>query len=164
MESLVRQVVDFIFSKGKNELRFIDEIENIPSELDRKRRGAKFKFSSFATKGNIDGKMNFFPSSIKGRCHYLAVFVSMREETLSFKSDPNNFVSLDVVLKKMVQQVLGSCFNVNKEVVLITDTIDTKVIEEWKPNFRAMKKVCDNIRFYYVDKEGIPKDVSFLFI
>lgn len=164
MESLVRQVVDFIFSKGKNELRFIDEIENIPSELDRKRRGAKFKFSSFATKGNVNEKMNFFPSSNKGRCHYLAVFVSMREETLSFKSDPNNFVSLDVVLKKMVQQVLGSCFNVNKEVVLITDTIDTKVIEEWKPNFRAMKKVCDNIRFYYVDTEGNPKDISFLFI
>ena len=164
MENLVRQVVDFIFSKGKNKLRFIDDIVKMPSELDRKRRVEKFKFSSFTTKGNINEKMNFFPSIIKGRCHNLAVFVSMREETLSFKSDPNNFVSLDVVLKKMVHQVLGSCFNVNKEVVLITDTIDTKVIEEWKPNLRAMTKVCDKIRFYYVDREGTLKDVSFLFI
>jgi hypothetical protein len=64
----------------------------------------------------------------------------------------------------MVQQVLGGCFDINKEVILITDTIDTKVIEEWKPNFRAMKKVCNNIGFYFVDKDGSHRDISFLFI
>lgn len=165
MESTVSQVIDFIFSKGKNRVREVEFLDDISIDQNKlNKRKTKFKFSSFVKESHFLGEMNFFPSTKKGRCHRLAVFVSMREETLSFKSDPNNFVPFDVVLKKMVQQVLGGCFDINKEVILITDTIDTKVIEEWKPNFRAMKKVCNNIGFYFVDKDGSHRDISFLFI
>jgi diadenosine tetraphosphate (Ap4A) HIT family hydrolase len=94
--------------------------------------------------------------------HYTNYFESNKEELDSFNSIL--FKVKDYLTKKLNPQGFNVGFNVNKEVVLITDTIDTKVIEEWKPNFRAMKKVCDNLRFYYVDTEGTPKDISFLFI
>ena len=54
----------------------------------------------------------------------------------------------------MVQQVLGSCFDYNKEVILITDEINTNVIDQWKPNFKAMELICNSIKIIFINSTG----------
>tara|TARA_B110000902_G_C13791934_1_gene392444 strand:+ start:14 stop:487 length:474 start_codon:yes stop_codon:yes gene_type:complete len=144
---LAREIVRFILSEGKD--TFHREID-MPSK-----RKQKFKFSSISKSGIFGGqKINFYPSNTKGKCQSIAVFISIKQSTLDFNSDPSNHKDFESVIKKMVQQVLGSCFDKNKEVIFITDEINTNVIEQWKPNFKAMRQICDSIQIVFIDGSG----------
>ena len=161
MEQVV-MLVDFILSQGKSEF-FRRNSELMDDNIDKNKRNVKFKFSSVGSSGVFNERINFYPSTGKGKCQRTAVFVCIKAATLKFKSDPSNHVTFEKILKVMVQQVLGGCIDVNQNIILITDEINTNSIEEWKPNFRAMHKICDRVNIYYLDERGQPRNVNYLF-
>lgn len=158
---IARMIVDFILSKGRSlpyEEKFIDEHHTMKA-----RRKTKFKFSSISKTRIFHEPINFSPSSSKGRCCSTAVFVSVKPSTLNYSSDQSNHVDFETVVKKMVQQILGECYNMNKDIILVTDHLDTEVIEEWRPNFKAMTQVCNSINICFFDSKGDVYNVNHFF-
>jgi len=150
---LEREIVRFILSEGKDFFR--RDLDMLKEFEKPTRRKQKFKFSSISKSRLFGGKkINFYPSNTKGKCQSVAVFVSIKQSTLEFDSDPGNHRDFETVIKKMVQQVLGSCFDKNKEVILITDEINTNVIDQWKPNFKAMELICNSIKIIFINSTG----------
>jgi hypothetical protein len=47
---------------------------------------------------------------------------------------------MGAVIEKVVQQVAGNCAGINRSVIIITDTLDTEVIEPWKGVFQNLIK------------------------
>jgi len=113
--------------------------------------------------GDSDSSINFFPSPIKGSCYESAVFVSFSKSPKGIKLNKSSIVSLDVVFKKMVQQVLGTCFGINQDITLITDQINTDISREWEGNLRTIQSKCKSLNIYYVLPNGTNKNVNDLF-
>lgn len=70
---------------------------------------------------NVRHRRNFFPSENKGACYEVAMFVSFHKPVFGLKFKKDQMVTLDEVLKKIVQQVLGTCYPTNQKIILITD-------------------------------------------
>jgi|SRR5690606_7015997 len=153
---LVSNFLDF-FNEEKNSQSILDPRSYI---LDGKESVELYEI--FGSRGN-GGNINFFPSTIKGGCYEMAIFVSFSKSPKGIKLKKNNCISLDVVLKKMVQQVLGGCDGINQEIVLITDEINTNVSREWEGNLKAIKKRCKSLDIYYIFPDGDSKKVNDMF-
>jgi hypothetical protein len=50
------------------------------------------------------------------------------------KFNKDKMIALDDLLKKLVQQDLESCYPKNRKIILLTDKVDTEVIEPWLEN------------------------------
>ena len=78
--------------------------------------------------------MNFFPSENIGACPEVVLFVSFHKSVFGLKLKKDQIISLDDVMKKLVQQIIGICYPTNKKILLLTDNLDTDVFERWHVN------------------------------
>lgn len=69
-----------------------------------------FSFDELFESTGRNSSMNFFPSDKKGGCYEIAMFVSFHKPIFKVNLKRNQMVSLDEVLKKLVQQVFGKCY------------------------------------------------------
>ena len=104
--------------------------------------------------------MNFFPSENKGACCEVAMFVSFHKPIFGLKFKKDHMISLDDVLKKLVQQVLGTCYPKNQKIILLTDKVDTEVFEPWLGNLRAIKRMGMEIEIIYLRSDGSTEVVN----
>lgn len=104
--------------------------------------------------------MNFFPSENKGACCEVAMFVSFHKPIFGLKFKKDHMISLDEVLKKLVQQVLGTCYPKNQKIILLTDKVDTEVFESWLGNLRAIKRMGMEIEIIYLRSDGSTEVVN----
>jgi hypothetical protein len=153
-EKIVKDFINRLNRASKSELRneFIDknnrpQMESITfDEL----------FDNFGR--GID--MNFFPSENKGACCEVAMFVSFHKPIFGLKFKKDIMISLDDVLKKLVQQVLGTCYPKNQKIILLTDKVDTEVFEPWLGNLRAIKRMGMEIEIIYLRSDGSTEVVN----
>ncbi len=117
-------------------------------------------FDEIFEKFGSGDKMNFFPSENKGSCCEIAMFVSFNKPIFELKFKTNQMISLDDVLKKLVQQVLGTCYPINKKIILITDKIDTYVFEPWLDNLKTIKRLGMEIEIVYIKSNGDYKIIN----
>ncbi len=101
--------------------------------------------------------INLFPCEIPGSCASEAIFVSLsseknKKEFTSLKK--NQFISLDEVIIKMVQQVLGECAGRNKHVILITDYLNTEVLSPWMPVLSQMSNYGITFEILFLNSKG----------
>lgn len=157
MEISIRQIIEFILHEHTPQKTMTNE------GFSQSGRSKKFKLSELENTGILQEPINLFPCEKKGTCHEVAMFVCVKKETIGANSATENHVSFKNVLKKMVQQVLGSCYRKNKHVYFFTDQIDTNAIAEWKDNFRVMTQVCESVKVVYFTKEGEYHNVNNLF-
>ena len=104
--------------------------------------------------------MNFFPSENKGACCEVAMFVSFHKPEFGLKFKRDQMIALDDVLKKLVQQVVGTCYPKNKKIILLTDKVDTEVFEPWLGNLQAIQRMGMEIQIFYLNSNGIPKSAN----
>lgn len=104
--------------------------------------------------------MNFFPSENKGVCCEVAMFVSFHKPTFGLKFKKDQMISLDDVLKKLVQQVLGTCYPTNQKILLLTDKVDTEVFEPWLGNLRAIKRMGMELEIVYLRSNGSTENIN----
>jgi hypothetical protein len=127
-------------------IRFNDEITSFDNLFDQ-------------INGN-GPRMNFFPSNKKGGCHEIAMFVSFHKQFKNLKFKKDQMVSLDEVIKKLVQQVLGTCYPTNRKIILLTDKVDTEVFEPWLGNLQAIKTMGMEIEIVYLRSNGSTEFVN----
>ncbi len=104
--------------------------------------------------------MNFFPSENKGACREVAMFVSFHKPAFGVKFKKDQMIPLDDVLRKLVQQVLGTCYPQNKKIILLTDKVDTEIFEPWLGNLQAIERMGMEIQIFYLNSNGIPKSAN----
>ena len=104
--------------------------------------------------------MNFFPSENKGLCCEVAMFVSFHKPSFGLKFKKDQMIALDEVLRKLVQQVLGTCYPKNQKIILLTDKVDTDVFDPWLANLKAIKRIGMEIEIFYLNSDGIPKSAN----
>jgi hypothetical protein len=105
---------------------------------------------------NLGGgiNMNFFPSENKGACCEVAMFVSFHKPLFGLKFKKGQMISLDDVIKKLVQQVLSTCYPKNQNIILLTDKVDTDIFEPWLGNLKSLKKINIEIDIVYWRNNG----------
>lgn len=120
-------------------------------ERNNDRRGSGTFEEVLFSSGHSISNINLYPCDNVGKCAHEAVFISISSE-LSRRNFTalrrDQFISLDRVMQKMVQQVLGNCAGINKHVLLITDHLDTEVLNPWMPVINQM--INDGIKFELV--------------
>jgi hypothetical protein len=103
------------------------------------------------------GFINLFPCDKNSSCASEAVFVSFssdlsRKNFTALRRD--QFISLDRIMQKMVQQVLGNCAGINKHVLLITDHLDSEVLSPWMPVINQMMQNGIEFEMVYLNSNG----------
>ena len=104
--------------------------------------------------------MNFFPSENKGACCEVAMFVSFHKSVFGLKFKKDQMIPLDDILKKLVQQVLGTCYPNNQKILLLTDKVDTEVFEPWLGNLRAIKRMGMELEIVYLKSNGSTENIN----
>jgi len=117
-------------------------------------------FDELLQDAHVRHNMNFFPSKNKGACHEVAMFVSFHKPIFGLKFKKDQMISLDDVLKKLVQQVLGTCYPTNQKILLLTDKVDTEVFEPWLGNLRAIKRMGMELEIVYLRSNGSTENIN----
>lgn len=119
-------------------------------------------FDELFENNHLGRTINFFPSDNTNGCFEVAMFVSFHKPVFGLKFKKDQMVSLDDVLKKLVQQVLGTCYPINQKIFLLTDKVDTEVFEPWLGNLKAMKRMGMEIEIVYLKSDGSYKMLNSL--
>jgi len=153
MKKVIENFIELLkMSRYMNSSEMLDDFNNT--------RIKNITFDEIFEKFGNGDKMNFFPSENKGSCCEIAMFVSFHKPIFDLKFKTNQMVSLDDVLKKLVQQVLGTCYPTNQKIILITDKIDTDIFEPWLGNLKAVKKLGMEIDIVYIKSSGDYKMIN----
>lgn len=157
LEKIVKDFIDKLYRASKSELRneFIDR--NNRSQMET------ITFDELFDNFGRGIDMNFFPSENKGACREVAMFVSFHKPAFGAKFKKDQMIPLDDVLKKLVQQVLGTCYPTNQKILLLTDKVDTEVLEPWLGNLKAIKRMGMELEIVYLRSDGSHRNVNSLF-
>lgn len=149
MNYLVKASINDLFGlneKNQNEGMFSDSIELIKSKSKT--------FNELFNNYDGHGSINLYPSDTKGSCHYTAIFYSFSKLPKNSSLKRNQLIPLSKILPIMIQQVLGSCMGINKDITLVVDSIDTKVFEPWINNLKKINDMSDSFEIIYVRPNG----------
>lgn len=119
-------------------------------------------FDELLQDAHVRHNMNFFPSDRPGGCYEVAMFVSINKPVFGLKFKKDQMIPLDDVLKKLVQQVLGTCYPTNQKILMLTDNIETEVFEPWLANLNAIKRMGMEIQIIYLRSDGSRKNINSL--
>ncbi len=126
-------------------------------ERNNDRRGSGTFEEVLFSSGHSISSINLYPCDNVGNCAHEAVFISFSSE-LSRRNFTalrrDQFISLDRIIQKMVQQVLGNCAGINKHVLLITDHLDTEVLNPWMPVINQMINNGIKFELVYLNASG----------
>jgi hypothetical protein len=117
-------------------------------------------FDELFQNAQVRQNMNFFPSDNPSGCFEVAMFVSFHKSLFGLKFKKDQMIPLDDVLKKLVQQVLGTCYPTNQKILLLTDKVDTEVFETWLGNLRAIKRMGMELEIVYLRSNGSTENVN----
>ena len=117
-------------------------------------------FDELFQNAQVRHNMNFFPSDNPSGCFEVAMFVSFHKSLFGLKFKKDQMIPLDDVLKKLVQQVLGTCYPTNQKILLLTDKVDTEVFEPWLGNLRAIKRMGMELEIIYLRSNGSTENVN----
>jgi hypothetical protein len=85
---------------------------------------------------NLSDGINLYPSNSKMACCLDAIFISIKHQPRLITLSRNEMIPLKIVLEKMSQHLFGECRGYTNQIILITDTIDTDIINPWIASFK----------------------------
>jgi len=144
----VERLLAILFKSSIKELM----IDGISKDYGRSPTTLLEIFEEFARGGRI----NFYPSDSKGRCHEEAIFMSLSKKPKhAQKLRRKEFVPLDQMLEHVVQHMQGACQKTTKTAVIVTDVINTDVFAPWVNNLKNIQDVDGkSIYILYVKPDG----------
>jgi len=81
--------------------------------------------------------VNMYPSTHRGACCPVAFFISLN--STKYAKSPGH-IKFRKALEKLVQHTQGGCAGVTEAAVLITDSWDANVIDEWRGNIEQIQR------------------------
>ncbi len=99
-------------------------------------------------------EVNCYPGLLDGKCYRGAFFYSL--DTKKYISKRGIKLSLNTVLIKMVQHIIGSCKEQTKYAILITDSWNDSIYSPWRSTFNNIMKNV-HIEVYLMTSGGCSK-------
>lgn len=156
LENILSEFLSILNNERNQELR------NDLIDRNNKQQIESVTFDELLNNARLRHNMNFFPSDYLGGCYNVAMFVSFHKPIFGLKFKKDQMVPLDDVLKKLVQQVLGTCYPTNQKILLLTDNIETDMFEPWLGNLRAIKRMGMEIQIFYLRSDGSRQNINSL--
>lgn len=156
LENILSEFLSILNNERNQELR------NDLIDRNNKQQIESVTFDELLNNARLRHNMNFFPSDYLGGCYNVAMFVSFHKPIFGLKFKKDQMVPLDDVLKKLVQQVLGTCYPTNQKILLLTDNIETDMFEPWLGNLRAIKQMGMEIQIVYLRSDGSRQNINSL--
>ena len=153
----IKIVENFVFNLI-GESNFFD-VEHDKSD----RRTLKNNLSDFLKRSVHSSSINFFPSDKKSTCKKTAWFVSIYSEKLKKRIKGKDSYEFSKVVEKLIQQVLGSCYKINEDIIVITDNLNTKSVEPWKKNLKVISQISNSFNIYFISEKGDVENINKLF-
>ena len=107
-------------------------------------------------------RINFYPGDTSGDCAKTAVFMSItktppRAEWLK----PKDKVNLQKMIPKVIQHMQGGCIDKTQKMLLITDNMNTDLINPWRGNLKNIQsRDGKEVVILFVDPEGELHDMG----
>lgn len=86
--------------------------------------------------GHFGGGINCYPSTTSGVCHEIALFVSLSSNKMK---KGRGHLPFRVALEMVVKHMQGYCPEKTRVAILITDSWDNNVYNEWRQNIEYIK-------------------------
>jgi hypothetical protein len=94
----------------------------------------------FGGSGSGENAINLYPCDNKGACCEEAWFISFHTSPFKTKFKKTHLVKMEDMLPIMIQKVLGTCRNHNRNVILITDRYNQELFKPWMGNLKFIKE------------------------
>ena len=107
-------------------------------------------------------RINFYPGKPGGDCAKTAVFMSItktppRAEWLKTKDK----INLEKMMPKVIQHMQGGCIDKTQKMLLITDNMNTDLINPWRGNLKNIQsRDGKEVVILFVDQEGELHDMG----
>jgi hypothetical protein len=107
-------------------------------------------------------RINFYPGDQGGDCAKTAVFMSItktppRAEWLK----PKDKVNLQKMIPKVIQHMQGGCIDKTQKMLLITDNMNTDLINPWRGNLKNIQsRDGKEVVILFVDPKGELHDMG----
>jgi hypothetical protein len=154
LHQLAKSIVDALWRNSVEELRFDD--------IDKNYRIKPGSLSEFLSDEVFREPINFYPGKPGGDCLKISVFMSLtktppRAEWLKTKEK----VNLEKMMPKVIQHMQGGCIDKTQKMLLLTDNMNTDLINPWRENLRNIQS-RDNkeVVILYVDPKGELHDMG----
>ena len=99
------------------------------------------------------GSVNCYPGKPSGACHDKAYFISLTSKRYAKGA---GHLSFRKAIERLVQHMQGHCVGFTKDAIVICDSWDPDVIDDWRSNIDQIKRTA-RIQAYLVSGNNISK-------
>ena len=132
LHQLAKSIVASLWHNSIEEFRTDGIVKNYEKPTE--------SLSEFLSEVVFRERINFYPGDPGGHCAKTAVFMSItktpaRAELLK----PKDKVNLQKMMPKVIQHIQGGCIDETKKMLLITDNMNTDLINPWRGNLKNIQ-------------------------
>ena len=153
LHQLAQSIVDALWHNSLDEIR---------DGIDKDYRIKPGSLSEFLSEVAFRERINFYPGKPGGECAKTAVFMSLTKTPPRAKwLKTKDKVNLQKMMLKVIQHMQGGCIDKTQRMLLLTDTMNTELINPWRDNLRNIQS-RDNkeVVILYVDPKGELHDMG----
>lgn len=97
--------------------------------------------------GRWAGDVNCYPSKIKGDCKQKAYFISLKDKRYA---KGNGHLTFRQALECLIQHMQGTCYDVTKTAILLSDIWDAGAYNDWRNNIEQIKRQGRIVEAYII--------------
>ena len=154
LHQLAKSIVASLWHNSIEELRF--------DGIDKNYRIKPASLSEFLSDVVFREYINFYPGKPGGGCAKTAVFMSITKTPPKAEwLKPKDKVNLQKMILKVIQHMQGGCIDKTQKMLLITDNMNTDLINPWRGNLKNIQsRDGKEVVILFVDPEGELHDMG----
>ncbi len=100
----------------------------------------------------IPGDVNCYPSNRKGGCKRVAYFISLKSKRYAIGGGHLTFRK---ALERLVQHMQGSCPEITEVAILLSDSWDAEVLDDWHNNIETINRQGRIVEAYIIGENSV---------
>ena len=154
LHQLAKSIVDSLWNNSIEELRL--------DGIDKNYRIKPVGLFEFLSDVVFRERINFYPGKPVVDCAKTAVFMSLTKNPPRGKwLKPKDKINLQKMMPKIIQHMQGGCIDKTQKILLITDNINTDLINPWRGNLKNIQsRDGKEVVILFVDPKGELHDIG----
>ena len=139
-----------------------NSLDEIRDGIDKDYRIKPYNLLEFLNDVAIREDINFYPGEPGYGCKKTAVFMSLTKNPPRGKwLKTKDKVNLEKMIPKVIQHMQGGCIDKTQKMLLITDNMNTDLINPWRGNLKNIQsRDGKEVVILFVDPEGELHDMG----
>ena len=154
LHQLAKSIVASLWHNSIEELRVDGIVKNYEKPPE--------SLSEFLNEVVLRELINFYPGKPSGDCAKTAVFMSLTKNPPRGKwLKTKDKVNLEKMIPKVIQHMQGRCIDKTQKMLLITDNMNTDLINPWRGNLKNIQsRDGKEVVILFVDPKGELHDMG----